>query len=180
MGTIAVGGTEKRKAMAGYLESGIPGIDVIDGNDPAAVAATDFKVLLLDVPLEELGAPGKADLVLIEWGPAFKDQSEVGLEKAVKEATGAGKVLIYSDETGRKRAFSKALDLVRFIAGWGEMPEEIPEKVIEVVKREAVEGRITCARAQQLAAELGVPIPLVGRALDLLGIKIIECQLGCF
>lgn len=119
MGLIAVGGTGGRKAIAEYLRSGIPGIDVIDGNDPAAVAAPDFKVLLLDVPLEELGAPRKADLVLIEWGPAFKDQSEVGLEKAVKEATGAGKVLIYSDETGRKRAFSKALDLVRCIAGGG-------------------------------------------------------------
>jgi hypothetical protein len=60
------------------------------------------------------------------------------------------------------------------------MPEEIPEKVIEAVKRESKEGRIPCALAQQLAGELGVPIPLVGRALDLLDIKIVECQLGCF
>ena len=60
------------------------------------------------------------------------------------------------------------------------MPEEIPKEVIEAVKREAADGRIPCARAQSLAAELGVPIPVVGRALDLLNIKITACQLGCF
>ena len=118
--------------------------------------------------------------MLIEWGSAFGDRSEVGLEKGFKGATGAGKVLIYSDEEGRKRAFRKAIDLARSRVGGGEMPEDIPEEVIEAVKKEAAEGRIPCARAQQLAGELGVPIHVVGRALDLLGIKIVECQLGCF
>ena len=145
-----------------------------------AGGAPDFKVLFIDVPLEEIDASKEADLVLIEWGPAFEGMSDVGLERAVKEATGARKVLIYSDEKGRERAFWKALDLARSRIGGGEMPEDIPERVIEAVKREAKEGRIPCARAQELAGELGVPIPLVGRALDLLEIKIVECQLGCF
>jgi hypothetical protein len=145
-----------------------------------AGGAPDFKVLFLDVPLEETDAPEEADLVLIEWGPAFEGRSEFGIEKAVKEATGARKVLIYSDDKGRERAFRKTIDLARSRIGGGEMPEEIPQEVIEAIKREAKEGRISCTRAQLIAVELGVPIPLVGRALDLLEIKIIECQLGCF
>ena len=180
MGMITIGGTEGRKAIAEYLRSGIPGASVVDGNDPVTGGAPDFKVLLIDVPLWELESAKEADLVLIEWGPAFDDRSEIGLEQAAKEATGARKVLIYSDEKGRKRAFRKALDMARSRVGGGEMPEDIPEEVIEAVKKEATEGRIPCARAQQLAGELGVPIPLVGRALDLLDIKIVECQLGCF
>ena len=180
MGTIAVGGTSGRKAMAEYLRSAFPGAGVVDGNDPVTGGTPDFKVLLIDVPLEELGVAKEADLVLVDWGPAFGDGSETGLEQVVKETTGAGKVLIYSDEKGRKRAFQKVLDLARSRAGGGEMPEDIPEEIIEAVKKEAREGRIQCARAQRLAEELGVPIPVVGRALDLLGIKIVECQLGCF
>ena len=180
MGMITIGGTEGRKAIAEYLRSGIPGASVVDGNDPVTGGAPDFKVLLIDVPLWELESAKEADLVLIEWGPAFDDRSEIGLEQAAKETTGARKVLIYSDEKGRKRAFRKALDMARSRVGGGEMPEDIPEEVIEAVKKEATEDRIPCARAQQLAGELGVPIPLVGRALDLLDIKIVECQLGCF
>jgi hypothetical protein len=64
--------------------------------------------------------------------------------------------------------------------GGGEVPEDIQAEVIEALKKEATEGRIPCERAQQLAGELGVPLALVGRALDLLEIKIVECQLGCF
>lgn len=53
-------------------------------------------------------------------------------------------------------------------------------EVIEAVRRAAPEKRITCARAHELAAELGVPVRVIGAACDALGIKIRECQLGCF
>lgn len=59
-------------------------------------------------------------------------------------------------------------------------PAEIPAEVTEAVKAAATEGRLTCARAHQLAAELNVPLLLVGQAADALGIKIVACQLGCF
>jgi hypothetical protein len=180
VGMITIGGTDGRKALAEYLRSGIPGASVVEGDGPFAGEVPDFKVLLIDIPPGELGAAEDADLVLVERGPAFDDSSEVGIESAVKEATGSRKVLIYCDEEGRKRAFRKALDMARSQVGGGEMPDDIPEEVVEAVRKEAAEGRITCARAQQLAGELGVPIPLVGRALDLMGIKIVECQLGCF
>jgi len=60
------------------------------------------------------------------------------------------------------------------------MPEDVPQKVIDAVKKAAVDNKIDCERAQALAGELGVPMLVVGRALNLLNIKIEQCQLGCF
>jgi len=60
------------------------------------------------------------------------------------------------------------------------MAEDVPQKVIDAVKKEAVDNKMECERAQALAGELGVPIIVVGRALNLLNIKIMQCQLGCF
>lgn len=58
--------------------------------------------------------------------------------------------------------------------------EEVRQEVLKAVEEAAQEGRLTCERAHQLAAALGVPLIEVGRAADLLGIKIRSCQLGCF
>jgi hypothetical protein len=60
------------------------------------------------------------------------------------------------------------------------MPEDIAQEVLDAVKEAAVEGKIPCERARQLAGDLGVPIPEVGRALDVLQVKITHCELGCF
>jgi hypothetical protein len=60
------------------------------------------------------------------------------------------------------------------------MTEDIPQKVIDAVEKEAVDNKIDCERAQALAGELGVPIMVVGQALNQLNIKIVQCQLGCF
>ncbi|MDA8337495.1 MAG: hypothetical protein M0Z41_21330 [Peptococcaceae bacterium] len=54
------------------------------------------------------------------------------------------------------------------------------EKVLQAVKERAVDGRIPCAEARRLAAELGVPIGEVGRAANELKVKIVSCELGCF
>ncbi|HAG07118.1 MAG: hypothetical protein XD69_0567 [Clostridia bacterium 62_21] len=57
---------------------------------------------------------------------------------------------------------------------------EVPDKVLDAVRRAAPEGRISCPRARALAGELGVPARVVGRAADVLGVKIYGCELGCF
>lgn len=56
----------------------------------------------------------------------------------------------------------------------------IPEKVLQVVREAAEDGRLTCARARELAKELGVNPLVIGEAADELKIKIKACQLGCF
>lgn len=158
---------------------------VLDTNEPFAGLATAFVVFFTDSPRDVLepavreAAPG-ADLVLVELGDAFADGDELRLEASMKESTGAGKVLIFSGDEDRDRAFAKAADSAAARVGGGKMPDEIPPEVAEAVKREAAEGKLSCERAHQLAAELGVPLEVVGRALDLAQIKITRCQLGCF
>jgi len=44
----------------------------------------------------------------------------------------------------------------------------------------ASDGRIACRRALELAALFGVSGRRVRELLDQLGIKVVECQLGCF
>ncbi len=56
----------------------------------------------------------------------------------------------------------------------------IDERLAEEVKRRAPQGRLPCAAALRLATELRVAPSVVGEAANLLGIKITDCQLGCF
>ncbi|MHB1127470.1 MAG: hypothetical protein ACYC2T_11050 [Bacillota bacterium] len=57
---------------------------------------------------------------------------------------------------------------------------EIPDQVLQAVKEAAADGRIACAKAQELAIELQVPMLVVGAAADHLNIRITKCQLGSF
>ncbi len=54
------------------------------------------------------------------------------------------------------------------------------DQVIDRVRHEAVDGRLPCERALEIAEELGVPPRKVGEAADRAGVKITACQLGCF
>jgi hypothetical protein len=158
---------------------------VLDTNEPFTGLETCITIFATDFPLETLEprlrtAAGGADLVVVDFSPAFEAESERGLEASVKQATGAGKVLIYHDCEEKERAYKKALDLALGSVGIDDMPQDIPQNVIEAVKAAAVEGRVECEKAHDIASELGVPLEMVGRALDLQQIKITRCQLGCF
>lgn len=54
------------------------------------------------------------------------------------------------------------------------------DKIIEEIKKKAVENKLPCATARKVAEELGVSYRDVGEAADQLHIKITACQLGCF
>lgn len=158
---------------------------VVEGNTIFPDERPLLAIFYAETPMELLGtaereASRQAEIFLIDWNPRFEGESELLLERSIKSETAARKVLISSDDESRNRAFGKVLDIVISRLGREWMPEEIPEDVMEAVEREADEGKMPCARACEIARELGVPIPLVGRALDLLGIKITRCQLGCF
>jgi len=56
----------------------------------------------------------------------------------------------------------------------------IDERLAEELRRRAPERRLPCAAAFELADELGIPRLKVGQAANELGIKITDCQLGCF
>lgn len=54
------------------------------------------------------------------------------------------------------------------------------EKINAALQAKALDNKISCAVARQLAAELQVPIREVGESANELKIKIKACELGCF
>jgi len=186
--TIVVTGVGARVALAAELGKRLEGtasIVEVNAEEWPEPLTPAMSVLTMEAPVELAQEDlswlrGRIDLVLVDIGVPSEGTSELGLEAKMKEATGASKVLMFHGEEGRSRAFRKAADMALSRIGGCIMPEEMPQVVIDAVKREAVDNKIPCQRAQELAGELGVPIALVGRALDLLKIKITSCQLGCF
>lgn len=60
------------------------------------------------------------------------------------------------------------------------MEDENTQSLKTMLRAASLDGRISCLAARVLAERLDVPYVLVGRAADELGIKICDCQLGCF
>ena len=58
--------------------------------------------------------------------------------------------------------------------------DENREALIDAIRKEATEGKITCARAWLLADQFGCPKREMGTLLNELKVKLIQCQLGCF
>ncbi len=54
------------------------------------------------------------------------------------------------------------------------------EKLIEAIKEEVKDDKISCRQALGIAERLGVSPAVVGKTLNELKIKIKGCQLGCF
>ena len=54
------------------------------------------------------------------------------------------------------------------------------EKIIEAIRTGAVNNRLTCEKAHELSASLGIPLREIGDLCNELKIKISACQLGCF
>jgi hypothetical protein len=58
------------------------------------------------------------------------------------------------------------------------MKEE--KALYDTLRKASEEGKISCAKAFQIAEEFKVPKKKVGDMLNTLGIRIKGCQLGCF
>jgi hypothetical protein len=54
------------------------------------------------------------------------------------------------------------------------------EKLIEEILKKAVDGKLTCAAARKIAEDAGVSYSEIGSAANELGVRIKDCQLGCF
>ncbi|MGC2062828.1 MAG: hypothetical protein WA610_07600 [Thermodesulfovibrionales bacterium] len=54
------------------------------------------------------------------------------------------------------------------------------ELIKKEIQKKAVNGKITCAAARKIAEDLGASYKEVGQAANELGIRIKDCQLGCF
>lgn len=54
------------------------------------------------------------------------------------------------------------------------------EQFKEWIRREALEGKLACRRAFEIAREAGCTTAEVGILCDELKVKIVGCRLGCF
>lgn len=54
------------------------------------------------------------------------------------------------------------------------------DKIVEEIKKKAINGKLPCPIARKLAKELSISYKEVGRTADELSIKITDCELGCF
>ncbi len=61
-----------------------------------------------------------------------------------------------------------------------QYPEYVIDEIDQKLQNMAFDGMITCAQATQLARSLSVEPLLVGKKAERLGLKITDCQLGCF
>lgn len=57
---------------------------------------------------------------------------------------------------------------------------DVDAAIRESLEREAREGTLSCAAAFTLATDLNRPPAEIGKAADLLGIRLVKCQLGLF
>jgi hypothetical protein len=58
--------------------------------------------------------------------------------------------------------------------------EKLTDAVLEQVRQEGGEKKLSCAQAFELARKLDVEIFEIGRVCNRENIKIRKCQLGCF
>ncbi len=57
---------------------------------------------------------------------------------------------------------------------------EVSQDVLDLIKKDSDEGRISCARLWEIADTTGIIRAEAGNAADALNIKITPCQLGAF
>ncbi len=62
----------------------------------------------------------------------------------------------------------------------GNLPPDALARLEAAVRQAASGGYLPCPRAWRVARDLGVPKLDVGAMADRLGIRITDCQLGCF
>ena len=58
--------------------------------------------------------------------------------------------------------------------------DKTEESAVELLENRSSDGRIPCKQALRIAEETGLPARRIGALIDEKGIKLIECQLGCF
>ncbi|MGB4593674.1 MAG: hypothetical protein WBI63_07895 [Coriobacteriia bacterium] len=58
--------------------------------------------------------------------------------------------------------------------------DQITPELTDAILGKAVEGRITCPVLRKLAEDQGVVYKVAGTAADLAGVKVKNCDLGCF
>ena len=58
--------------------------------------------------------------------------------------------------------------------------DQVTPEMVEAITAKAVDGRVTCPVLRKFAEDKGVPYKVAGAAADLAGVRVKNCDLGCF
>jgi hypothetical protein len=58
--------------------------------------------------------------------------------------------------------------------------EQVTDEMKAEIVAKAVDGKVTCPVLRKYAEDTGVPYKVAGAAADLAGIRVHNCDLGCF
>jgi len=58
--------------------------------------------------------------------------------------------------------------------------EQVTPELMEAVRAKAQDGKVTCPVLRKFAEDSGVPYKVAGAVADAAGIKVHNCDLGCF
>jgi hypothetical protein len=57
---------------------------------------------------------------------------------------------------------------------------QVTEEMKDAIRAKAQDGKVTCPVLRKFAEEQGVPYKVAGAAADMAGVKVHNCDLGCF
>ncbi len=57
---------------------------------------------------------------------------------------------------------------------------QVTVAMMDDIKAKAVDGKVTCPVLRKYAEDTGVPYKVAGAAADMAGIRVHNCDLGCF
>jgi hypothetical protein len=57
---------------------------------------------------------------------------------------------------------------------------QVTEEMKDAIRAKAVDGKVTCPVLRKYAEDTAVPYKVAGAAADLAGIRVHNCDLGCF
>lgn len=58
--------------------------------------------------------------------------------------------------------------------------EQVTDEMMDAIKAKAVDGKVTCAVLRKFAEDSGVAYKVAGTAADMAGVRVHNCDLGCF
>jgi hypothetical protein len=58
--------------------------------------------------------------------------------------------------------------------------EQVTPEMMEAIKAKATDDRVTCAVLRKFAEDSGVAYKVAGAAADAAGVRVKNCDLGCF
>lgn len=57
---------------------------------------------------------------------------------------------------------------------------QVTDEMMDAIRAKAIDGKVTCPVLRKFAEDQGVPYKVAGAAADAAGVRVHNCDLGCF